>query len=717
MPATAPGIVMGTVGYMSPEQASGQASDFRSDQFSFGAILYEMATGKRAFQRNTAVETLSAIIRDDPEPIASINPAAPMPVRWIVETCLAKDPEERYASTRDLARDLKQALSHVSDVAVEAPSPARRRVTPKGMWLAAAALAGLALAGLGFYAGRRTVPAPTGLAATLRRVTFAPGLEEDPALSPDGKFVAYATDEKGNLDLVVLPLEGGQAIRIAESEADEAQPAWSPDGTKLAFVSARDRGGRLAAVLGQGALTQYLLSRKGDIFIVPALGGEPAKLVEDGYYPAWSPDGRKVVFQSNRDGRWDLWTVPAEGGTPARLTNDESFDFQPSWSSDGNWIVYGSGIVPYYNVRVVPAAGGTPRDLTAEKSSTLRPVWSADGRSILFSWDQNGIVNVWRIPFSSDKGRAPGMPARVTIGQGYDAGVAVGRDGQIAFSTVRGSPDIWELDRSSGHLRQITSETGVEDHPVPSPDGKTLLVVSDRSGESAIWTLDPNGRFLTQLAPNVGFARWAPDGREVAFTRENRMFLQLVGGLSARDIGRSGRNLSFSPDGRHIAFSDPAADGAGRENIWISAVMKEGAARRVTSQNANNGFPTWSPDGRHLAFQSQVGGTRHLWIVPADGGEPRQLTRGDSEESHPTFSPHNPDEILFLRDHREICLIAVSTGKITTVPAELTGRVLLDYPYWSPDGRRIYFSVTRRTGDVYLLEPGSSFRVVGGGTR
>ena len=320
-PGTSPGVVLGTVGYMSPEQASGQAVDFRSDQFSLGAILYEMATGRRAFQKKTAVETLSAIIREDPAPIAGVNPAAPAPLRWIVERCLAKEPEDRYASTRDLARDLKQTQERLSDPTGEAPvlgapRPGRRR------WWAAmlAALALLAAADLALRLRPRAVaPATT---PSLKRLTFGPGLEDEPSFSPDGKFLAYTSDERGNLDIVVQSLSGGEPIRIGDGDADDGEAAWSPDGSKLAFVSARDHGGRLGIALNVGPLEPYLNAKFGDIFLVPALGGTPAKLVEDGYFPSWSPDGKRIVFMSNRDRQLNLWTVSADGGAPARLTKE-----------------------------------------------------------------------------------------------------------------------------------------------------------------------------------------------------------------------------------------------------------------------------------------------------------------------------------------------------------------------------------------------------------
>jgi len=701
-PGTRPGVVLGTVGYMSPEQASGQPVDFRSDQFSLGAILYETATGKRAFQKKTAVETLSAIIRDEPEPIASINPAAPAPVRWIVERCLAKEPGDRYASTRDLARDLKQAVDRISETSGEAP--AMRKPKKRTVWWAAALLALLA-AGVADLALRlRPGSAAKAAPATLRRVTFTPGLEDEPSFSPDGKFLAYTTDERGNLDVVVQPLSGGQAIRIAETDADEGEPAWSPDGSKLAFVSARDRGGRLGIALNTSALEPYLNAKFGDIFLAPALGGSAVKLVEDGYYPSWSPDGKRIVFMSNREGRIGIWTISADGGAPAGLTHGDTIDYQPAWSPDGKWIAFGSGQTPgRFVLKVVAAGGGTPVVLAGDYGYVTKPTWSADGRAVFFSGERNGILNAWRVAWD---GTRPGKPSRVTIGQGQDASLSISRDGRkLAFAALRNEPNIWELDVSTGRLRAVTSGGG-PDYPQRSPDGKTLLVQSMRSGELAVWSTDLEGHFLSQLTPGQAGepqARWSPDGRQISFGRDGKVWILPIGSMNARAAATTeGGGTEWSPDGKSIAIGARGGPAASVGDIEVFDV-ETGKARRVTSLRKDVDYPTWSPDGKQIAFQLQRGAIREIWVVPAEGGEPRPLTR-DLEDSHPAWSPVNPDEILFLRDHKRLATVSVSTGQVRFLPSYSEGSYVLDYPSWSRDGRRVYFSVSRKTGDIYVLE-------------
>jgi Tol biopolymer transport system component/serine/threonine protein kinase len=707
-PGTQPGVVLGTVGYMSPEQAVGAAADFRSDQFALGAILYEMATGKRAFSRGSPVETLSAIIRDDPEPIGRVNPAAPAPLRWIVETCLQKDPDERYASTRDLARDLKHAQERLSDLSQGTVAVAVRRRSRAAAWIPA--LLGLLALLIAADAFVRLRPPPrSALSSNLQRLTFGPGLEDEPVWSPDGKFLAYTTDERGNLDVVVQPLAGGETLRIAANDADEAQPAWSPDGSKIAFVSSQDRGGQIHHVLAAGALTAFLGGRGGDLFVAPALGGAAAKLVENGYFPAWSPDGKKIAFSSERAGKWDLWVVSSDGGTPNRLTDDSAIDYQASWSPDGKWIAYGSGTAAKFDLRVIPAGGGAPQSVDSGTTWVLRPAWSSDGRSLLYSGEREGLVNVWRLAFSG--GKASGSPERVTVGPGADVAPAVDRGGRIAFATVGGAADIWEWSLSSSTLRQVTSETGMESNACLSPDGKTLLFASDRGGSRSFWSLDFANRTPTRITTGkdegFGFARWSPDGRRIIFQREGRMWIQPLGGLSAKDLGILGQTARWSPDGSRIVFSS-GPDFLHQELF----VMPEagGQPKRLTSWGRYSTWPSWSPDGSLIVYQLERDGARHLWTISSAGGESRQLTAGDSEESHPEWSRVDPDRILFLRDHARLFTISVSTGRETEIDLSRatgatfpTGSVVLDYPSWSPDGSRIYFDVTRKTGDIYLL--------------
>jgi len=254
---TAAGVVLGTVRYMSPEQASGKPVDFRSDQFSFGLILYEMATGRRAFRRNTPVETLSAIIRDDPEPIGSLNPQTPTPLRWIIERCLAKNPEERYVSTRDLARDLAGVRDHLSDTTVPAkPLPASAR-TRRLLWPALAGILLLAAVAAAFFlmgerAGKNPLP-------SFHRLTFRRGHIWSARFTPDGQTVVYGASWDGKPVQLFSTRPGNP----------ESVPLSLPSADVLSVSSA----GELALCLGRHSIGPW--ETKGTLARSPLSGSAP----------------------------------------------------------------------------------------------------------------------------------------------------------------------------------------------------------------------------------------------------------------------------------------------------------------------------------------------------------------------------------------------------------------------------------------------------------
>ena len=325
--ATEPGVVMGTAGYMSPEQALGRSVDFRSDQFSLGSILYEMATGRRAFERGSAPETLTAIIRDEPEPIGRLAPLSPAPFSWIVERCLAKSADDRYASTRDLARDLanlRDRAGETSSGAAAARAEAPRR--PEKVWLPWAVAAALAVLAGGFWvAGRRPVAA---------------------APSPVVRFS------------VVLP----EGVRFVNGEI-EGQHAISPDGRKLVFV-----GGAL------GRRQLYLRS-------LDSLETRPLEGTDGAISPFWSPDSRSLGFFA--DGKLQRMDF---AGPPRTIGEASSLETLPSWGSAGQILFAQLGPTDP-GLFVVDASGGQPRRLVYKDREKAHGVWASflpDGKRFLY---------------------------------------------------------------------------------------------------------------------------------------------------------------------------------------------------------------------------------------------------------------------------------------------------------------------------------------------
>ena len=684
---TEPRVVLGTVPYMSPEQARGKDVDGRSDLFAVGVILYEMVTGARPFDGDGVLDTFRRITTEAPAPIA--REGVPPELVRIIEKLLEKEPSRRYSTPTELLDDLRPLWS-----AAARPPLSKRRLDRRTPYVVAAILIIVAIV---FFARDREAPP-----SRLTKITSAPGLEDDPALSPDGQSIAYTSDEHGNLDIFVRALRGSDTVRVTDHAADDAQPAWSPDGMRIAFVSARERGGRLSIVLGQ-ALGNFVNAQGGDLFVVSAVGGPATKLVDNAFYPAWSPDGRWIVFQSGRGGRWDLWKVAARGGAPVQITSDPDFDYQPSWSRDGKRIVYASGMPGPYRVKVVAANGGAPRAITdGEDRVVLAPVFAAGDESLVYSSMRGGSLNLWRSTLSSKK------PERLTLGEGDDVHPTISADGKrIGYAAVRQTPDLWSFDVATAKTEQVTFDTGVEEFPHRSIDG-TVVFSSDRGGSEALWLRDAGGKLTRFVArSNAGQARWSPDGKRIAFrcadNGRTSTVIQALGSAEMRVIARDAEAPAWSPDGTRLAFT--SWENLQKAQIFVASVDAPLQRRRITNVDLIASYPTWSPDGRFVAFQAtRDDGTRHIWLVEVTTGRARPLTSGASEDSHPNWSPTDSDAILFVRNHENLMTVSVATGAITPLTYSTEPNTILDYPSWSHDGKKVDYSIARKRGDLYLLE-------------
>ena len=722
---TQAGVILGTASYMSPEQARGQVVDRRADIWAFGVILLEMLSGERTFAGETTTDILAAVVRSEPD-LSGVSEVVPRRLVWLLQRCLEKDPQRRLrdiGEARVLLDDLMRGtgdsiagLAAEGEVAGEVgTSESVTDVAPsRTPWIAAAVLA-MAVGAVAFFVGQRSggsdaATPGTGLDSGLlvRKLTFHPGLQNEPSVSPDGNYVAYTSNEGDNLDIVVLPLAGGGHTPVVTDPADDAQPAWSPDGTQLAFTSSRDRGGRLSVMTGTGPLTQFIFSVGGDIFLVPALGGAAVKLVEEAAHPAWSPDGTQIAFESDRSGNWDIWTVSTKGGAPTQLTDDLPQDFQPAFSPNGRWIAFGS----VGGLSVVPAAGGEVIRLTGVEDPAAAPAWSPDGRWITFSFFRGGQLNLWRLPFDPDAGWRGGELERVSLGVGDDVEAAYGPDGDtIAYATVRFTPDIWELDPATGESQQTTFLSSHDDYPHLGPDGDTLVLQSTRGGAEAIWAADRSSGSMRKITPDGVVAvqpRWSPDGSALIYVKQrvygrSELVVQRLGEIAGRSIEAEVPLIfaEWSPDGRRLAAAEAPLVG-----VWV-VDLDTGSITKLTDGDAEFGFPTWSPDGEWLAYNQRSGDTRReVWLMRPDGSEAQLLSKDPERDlSHPQWSPVNPDEILVVVDHENLGIVYVSSGDLILLTDYDDSTMVVDYPSWSADGSLIHYSLARRRGDVYLMAP------------
>jgi serine/threonine protein kinase len=486
---TATGIILGTAAYMSPEQAEGRQLDNRTDIFSFGAVLYEMVTGRRAFQGKSLASTLSAVLRDEPEPVSRLARDIPYALERVVRRCLRKNPDERYQHMADLKLDLRELKEDMDSrrVNAEAPSPPRRRrAVDVTITISAFALIAV-LAGL-FYFRHRT-PAPT---SALTRVTSDAGLSYYPALSPDGKLLAYVSDraDDGHLDLWLRHLGSGDAVRLTTDAWDESAPSFSPDGSRIAYRSSKDGGG---------------------IYVVSTLGGTARRLVEGGFEPRYSPDGQVIAYHGKPLGRASLTalSVPAAGGMPLQLAPTLAFSRSPIWLPGGErllvsgsehgrrqgwYVVSARGGAPLAFIDIAPVLEQAGGRLVTEGLWLAKPLASGDVR-IVTSGAAGLVSALWQIDISGTTWQPITAFSRVTSGTADEAYPVIAA-GKIAFATVTSNHDIWLLPLSgtgqaAGSLKRLTPDLARDTWPTLSADGKRLAFVSDRSGRNEIWMANP----------------------------------------------------------------------------------------------------------------------------------------------------------------------------------------------------------------------------------
>lgn len=715
----------GTVGYMSPEQATGRPADGRADLWSLGVVLHEMLAGRPPFAGDYPDAVLYAVVHDEPPPLRAARPDAPPELELVLRRALAKDPGDRYADAAAMLRDLREVRRRLAGGVPRFSGrwlltqllPYRARVA-----LLAGAL--LLLAGavvawrLGFGARGGLPDARSWPAA--EDVAWA----GDPALSPDGSFLAYAGRSGGQQDIYVCGAEGGAALRLTQDAATDRDPAWLPNGAALLFVS--DRGGTAG------------------IWRVERLGGEPRQVLANAEFPAVSPDGRWLAFgRADASGLSRIHVAPLDGGGDARrLTGDAGppgSHTNPCWSPDGKRICFATG----HDLWVAPAGGGKPRRLTRGGIDDADPVWSADGRHVYFSSARDNTRSLWRV------GARGGWPRRITPGSGPESHPsldAAGRRLAYTTSTDETDEDVVLLDRFAGRAAARAAaggpgsggdsgggggeawtslEAGRHDdfQPTIAPDGGAVAFVSGRrAGRNEVWLQRlrdgrPDGEAvqLTDQPGNACHPAFSPDGRWIAYYRyvgEQRdiWIVPAAGGLPRRFTDHAGEDVhpAWSPDGRRLAF---ASDRAGVRAIWVAPVadgQPAGPAVRLTPEGLPALFPAWSPDGSSVAFIGQRDDRARAFVIPASGGSVREL--------EPDIRPYRlrwcrASGALWMSAEWEHGTISVRELPLDGGPARpldppvplgpAQGNGMFDA---DGEGRFVTFSLPRQQGGIWILE-------------
>jgi len=707
---TSEGRIVGTVAYMSPEQAEGKAIDHRSDLFSLGVILYEMASGRRPFTGDTSVSIISAILKDTPPSITDLRATLPRELGRIVRRALTKDPERRYQTAKDLRNELDELKQSIEsgELAARAPTasaPVARRFPS---WLVAAAtIAAMGgLAGAFWLARRSSIATPVATApvdATFTQLTALKGIEMFPTLSRDGTWFVYNSATSGNADIYLQSVGGQTPINLTkDSTADDWSPAFSPDGQRIAFRSERAGGG---------------------IFVMARTGEGVKRLTDTGFNPAWAPSGEEIVFAEEgvdfniqlRERVSGLWIVNVATGEKRRITAGDAV--QPQWSPHGYRIAYWAarGSRRQRDIATIPAAGGVPVFVTDDEAVDWNPVWSPDGRYLYFSSDRGGSMNLWRVPIDEQSGQALGSPAPITTPSRFVAHMSFSGDGSrlayasfdlerniqaVAFDPVNettvGRPievtsgsRLWNfmdvspdgqwlalaseqgdlfVARSDGtSQRQLTNDRGVHRIPQWSRDGQRIAFTSNRAGVWDIWTISPDGGGLTQLTKRAGahYPIWSPDGTRIAYTE----FI----------------------DTTRVGLFDP-------RRPWESQTAEMLPAKMEWSADA------WAPDGSQLAGtlypergirSSAVRDTAGIVVYSIDGRSYTKITDVGSQARWLSDSRR----LLFVSEGK-VLLVDRRSRKVHDLISEPGRDFTLAIP--SRDDRRIYLLRVSAEADVWL---------------
>jgi serine/threonine protein kinase len=471
---TSPGSTLGTIAYMSPEQVRGKELDPRTDLFSFGSVLYEMATGALPFGADTSGLVFDAILNRAPVAPRRLNPQLPPRLEDVVTKCLEKDRDLRYQHASEVRTDLQRLKRDSESARLALTQPP---VQPKrwSRWRVLAAACGVAVVAILLVVGARWKGSGTPLRTTLSQVTFAEGVEEYPAWSPDGEALLY-TGEVGKIRKIFRKdLASGQDSQLTRGDYDELQPAWSPDGKQIAFVRARQPGVKLQPgdVFGE--------FQDGDVWVLDLASGEASKLVETAFNPAYSSDGQRIAVDASWAGPRRIWVLDRQGHNPQQVTTDTSEEVAhvaPAWSPDGRKIVFQNLVRTKFDIRTVNLDSKQMNWITNDSLTNIRPSWSPSGRFIYFSSYRSGGINIWRARVNKD-GALSGSLQQVTAGAGQDVEVAVSPDSnRLAYATLRQNADIWRLPVSpqtglaSGTPEAVISTTREDSRGAWSPDGR-----------------------------------------------------------------------------------------------------------------------------------------------------------------------------------------------------------------------------------------------------
>jgi eukaryotic-like serine/threonine-protein kinase len=690
---TEPWMVLGTVGYMSPEQIRGEEADAPSDIFSFGCVLYEMVTGKRAYARQTTAETMAAIVQGELPDTGELSQRAAPELEQLIVRCLQKDPASRYPSARNLYHDLNALLGRSQ---MQRPATHVREIRSKwARWTVASAAIVLAFV-FGYAWWRNTNRSPLNVEKQ-RLVFTAPGTYGAASFSPDCGMITYTQTVDGIPQVFVKNLSSGDPIQITFAEAAN-RPQWSPRNDQIVLS---------AGPIGPaGAAAIY---RDQNIWSVPPLGGTPRKLIEGGVNANWSRDGSKLVFERGTE----IWIADSDGTNQHKVDGippigDLRRDRMPSLSPDGSLIAYfqvtTSGVLGDF--WVIPAAGGQPRQLTSDIAVGRSPAWSPDGRYVVFASERGGSLTLWKVPVTG------GPPEPMLSGAGDDSDPGICGD-RLVYRHTRQAYVLTLLDPLTSKTRELRSSTNEIVAPSFSPNGDGIAFFShENDGEIHLFTIQPDGGKLTRITSGKGeqntFPQWSADGAYLFYYQARPV-------RSYRKIPTTGGQSIEIEHGWHWGVQNAAQVDPTGERLVYSLTQESGdrtgLVRYLNSEKEEKldvGLSNirWSHDGKSVLGYHRVPGRRDgdILICPAKPGTCEQLTSGYM----PRWS-YDDSIIYFLRfnkfsDGGDLYRIHRKT-RVETRVAELRPLAANGNQYdISPQGEVVYVQYNSGVQELWLAD-------------
>jgi serine/threonine protein kinase len=690
---TGEGRILGTVAYMSPEQAEGRPVDVRSDVFSLGTMLYEMSTGQRPFSGDTPVSTVTSIMRDDPAPVSSLNGTLPRELSRVTRRCLAKNPDRRYESATGLRNDLLDLRDELASGELTAPTPlaSRSRGRSPLPWIALGILvasAGWAI--VHFTGGDSGDPAELAQFSNMQasRLTRT-GSTRGATISPDGRYVAHVEEAAGLQSLWVTQISTQSSVEVVPGSSEPlSSPTYSPDGDFLyyaagdgikAHIYRKPSVGGAARRLPTGALvgvSDLCLSPDGDriaytsddegtkytantLKVCDIDGQEAVTLLaaseESGIIflgpVSWSPDGRNIatvgILKDEGGLEPRILIVPAEGGPHQMLDPGWDAFYDLCWTSDGSGILVtaileDSGEGSRQILRV-SYPDGVVQQITRDTNPYSALSITADGSTICAT-QGTSIAHLWLVEMEN-----PGATTQLTSGNREDGqgGVTWLDDETILYSgEVSGSSELWTLDLDDGSVRRLTENDFFDFSPV-AIDAQNYLFVSNRSGPINVWKGNLDGTPPTQLTfGSIDLAPTLARGADwfvymTVFDQEpTRFWRASFGGGDATllPFENLGGYAVVSPDGQWLAYAVVVGD----DRFELQVAPVDGGEPVFRFDWTDRDWRRWSPDGKEISYMAEENGVENIWSQPLDGTAPYRVTNFDSGTIGVNWAP-SPD--------------------------------------------------------------------------